>query len=229
MLETTHYVQRAALKTKIIDGEGTFIHPTTIVQGRVTFGKNVYVDAMCFIGMIPQCVVPREHPDYLATLHSREYFGEIIIGDNTIIRPMTTIEMPWRKGETPKSRGVTSIGKNCYIMANCNITHDCNIEDRVIISTPSALGGFTHIMHDAYLGGGTLIHPGTTIGVESITAGGSKVVRDIPPYVMYLDGWAKRFNFRNGTNGEVDSLKAFYKDNAGGAQLRHSASTNACR
>ena len=85
--------------------------------------------------------------------------SQVIIGDNTTIRECVTVN------RGTKALGYTKIGNNCLIMATSHIAHDCVVGDNAII------------------GGLSAVHQFSRIGKHVITAGGSLVRKDIPPYV----------------------------------------------
>ena len=68
-------------------------------------------------------------------------------------------------------------------MAYVHIAHDCQIGNHTIFANNSSLAGHVDIDDYAILGGFTLIHQFCKVGSHVITAVGSVVFKDIPPYV----------------------------------------------
>jgi UDP-N-acetylglucosamine acyltransferase len=68
-------------------------------------------------------------------------------------------------------------------MAYVHIAHDCEIGNHTILANNSSLAGHVNIDDYAILGGFTLIHQFCKVGSHVITAVGSVVFKDIPPYV----------------------------------------------
>ena len=99
------------------------------------------------------------------------------IGDNTTIREFVTIH----RGTA--SKGKTVIGDHCLIMAYCHIAHDCRLGNHIIMSNVTQLAGEVVVDDYAVLGGGSLIHQFTHIGKHVMLQGGSKVNKDIPPFI----------------------------------------------
>jgi UDP-N-acetylglucosamine acyltransferase len=68
-------------------------------------------------------------------------------------------------------------------MAYVHIAHDCQIGSHTIFANNASLAGHVDIDDYAILGGFTLIHQFCKVGSHVITAVGSVVFKDIPPYV----------------------------------------------
>ena len=68
-------------------------------------------------------------------------------------------------------------------MATSHIAHDCVVGDNAIIVNGCAIGGHVEIGDYAIIGGLSAVHQFSRIGKHVITAGGSLVRKDIPPYV----------------------------------------------
>ena len=69
-------------------------------------------------------------------------------------------------------------------MAYCHIAHDCILHDNIIMSNCTQLAGEVEVDDYAIIGGGTLVHQFSHIGGHSMIQGGSKVNKDVPPYVV---------------------------------------------
>jgi UDP-N-acetylglucosamine acyltransferase len=155
-------------------GPGTQLANNVTLMGRVTIGEENRISPYVVIGGEPQDV---------------SYRGEdtqVIIGDHNVIREGVTIN----RG-TLKEEGLTSLGSDCYLMAGCHIAHDCRVGDRVIMANATLLGGHVHIHDDATLSGGIAIHHFTSVGSYSFISGMSRVLHDVPPY-MLVDGMPSR-------------------------------------
>lgn len=155
-------------------GSGTRLENSVTIMGHVTIGENNHIYPGVVIGGEPQDI---------------SYRGEetqVIIGDHNVIREGVTIN----RG-TMKEEGLTTVGSHCYLMACCHIAHDCRVGDRVIMANGTLLGGHVHIHDDATLSGGIAIHHFTTVGSYSFISGLSRVLHDVPPY-MLVDGTPTR-------------------------------------
>jgi UDP-N-acetylglucosamine acyltransferase len=69
-------------------------------------------------------------------------------------------------------------------MANCHVAHDCRIGDHVIIANGTLLGGHVRVHSRASLSGAVAVHHWATIGGWSFVAGLSRVLHDVPPFML---------------------------------------------
>jgi UDP-N-acetylglucosamine acyltransferase len=146
-------------------GEGTTIGSNATILEGTRIGKNCRIFPGAVIGAIPQDL---------------KFKGEdslVIIGDNTTIREFVTVN----RGTT--ARGKTTVGDNCLLMAYCHVAHDCIVGNNVIMGNVTQLAGEVEVADYAIMGGGTLVHQFTRIGTHSMIQGGSKVTKDVPPFV----------------------------------------------
>ena len=145
---------------------GTRIAGHVMINGPTTIGKNNHIYQYSSLGEAPQ---------------DKKYNGEptsLEIGDNNTIREFCT----FNRG-TVQDKKNTKIGDNNWIMAYVHIAHDCQIGSHTILANNASLAGHVDIDDYAILGGFTLIHQFCKIGSHVITAVGSVVFKDIPPYV----------------------------------------------
>ena len=160
------------------------ISPLAYVSPKAQLGKNVTIDAFAYIDdnvilgdnchVFPSAVIGAVPQDL-------KYRGEetwTIIGDNCVLREFVTIH----RGTA--SRGKTVIGNNNLIMAYCHVAHDCVLGNNIIMSNATQLAGEVEIDDYAIIGGGTLVHQFSHIGSHVMIQGGSKINKDIPPYVI---------------------------------------------
>ena len=89
------------------------------------------------------------------------------------------------RGTAPGS--YTTIGSHGSFLAYTHIAHDCIVGDHVIFSNNGTLAGHVTVGDHAIIGGLTAVHQFCRIGSHAMTGGCSKIVQDIPPY-MVADG-----------------------------------------
>ena len=160
------------------------ISPLAYVSPKAQIGKNVTIDAFAYIDdnvilgdgchVFPHAVIGCVPQDL-------KFKGEetwTIIGDNCVLREFVTIH----RGTA--SRGKTVVGNNNLIMAYCHIAHDCVLGNNIIMSNCTQLAGEVEVDDFAIIGGGTLVHQFSRIGGHVMIQGGSKINKDIPPYVI---------------------------------------------
>ena len=146
-------------------GEGTRIGSNVTICEGTRIGKNCNIFPGAVVGAIPQDL---------------KFNGEetlAIIGDNTTLREFVTVH----RGTA--SKGKTVIGNNCLIMAYCHVAHDCRLGNNIIMSNSTQLAGEVVVNDFAVIGGGTLVHQFTHIGAHVMIQGGSKINKDVPPYI----------------------------------------------
>jgi UDP-N-acetylglucosamine acyltransferase len=102
------------------------------------------------------------------------------IGDDNTIRENVTIHSATSEGEA------TIIGCHNNILAGSHIGHNVVMANRVIVSM-AALAGHVIVEDHALVGGLSAVHQFCRVGKMSIIGGCSKVVQDVPPY-MLVDG-----------------------------------------
>lgn len=153
------------IERDVVVGEATWIGPHVTVMDGARIGKNCKIFPGAVISAIPQDL----------KYNGEETFVEI--GDGTVIRECVTVN----KGT--RAFGTTMIGHNCLLMAYSHVAHDCRIGDFVILVNYVGLAGEIEIGDYAILGGMTGVHQFVRIGAHTMVQGGSKVGKDIPPFV----------------------------------------------
>ena len=148
-------------------GPGTILENHVTVMGNVRIGSRNRIFPNAVIGADPQDVSYRGSDT------------RVEIGDDNVIREGVTIN---RASE--KEDGVTVVGSRNFLMACCHVAHDCRIGDGVIIANGTLLGGHVRIHSHASLSGGVAVHHWATIGGYAFVAGLSRVLHDVPPYML---------------------------------------------
>jgi UDP-N-acetylglucosamine acyltransferase len=150
----------------VIIGRGTHIGPHVVINGPTRIGRDNKIFQFASIGDAPQ---------------DKKYAGEptrLEIGDRNTIREFVTIN----RG-TIQDEGVTRMGDDNWIMAYVHIAHDCQIGNQTIFANNASLAGHVTVGDFAILGGFTLVHQFCSIGTHSLTAFGSGISLDVPPYM----------------------------------------------
>ena len=147
-------------------GPGTSIGPHTVINGPTCIGRDNRIFQFGSIGEAPQ---------------DKKYAGEptrLEIGDRNTIREFVTIN----RG-TIQDEGVTRLGDDNWIMAYVHVAHDCCIGNQAILANNASLAGHVRVDDFAILGGFTLVHQFCAIGAHALTAFGSGISKDVPPYM----------------------------------------------
>jgi UDP-N-acetylglucosamine acyltransferase len=181
------------------------IHPTAIVDSRAELGAGTIVGPYCIIGpnvvLGPECWL--QHHVTLAgpmragarnkfyaycsigqQTQDLKYAGEptyLELGDENTFREFCTVN----RGTT--AAGKTRVGSCGNFLAYSHIGHDCTVGDAVVFSNNGTLAGHVQIGDHAIMGGLTAVHQFCRIGRYAITGGCSKIVQDVPPF-MIADG-----------------------------------------
>jgi UDP-N-acetylglucosamine acyltransferase len=212
------------------------IHPTAVVHARAQIGAGCFIGPYCVIGenvsLGDQC---RLHSHVVIDGHTQlgarnEIFPfasiglktqdlkwkggvtRVEIGDGNTFREYVTVNSATGDG------GVTRIGSHNHILAYGHIAHDCALGNHIVMSNVATLAGHIVVGDHAVVGGLAAVHQFCRIGRMSIIGGCSKVVQDVPPF-MLVDGnpaATRTINKvgleRNGVSEEVQTaLKQAYK------------------
>jgi len=194
------------------------ISPLAYVSPKAQIGKNVTIDAFAYIDdnviigdnchIFPNAVIGCVPQDL-------KFKGEetwTIIGDNCVLREFVTIH----RGTA--SKGKTVIGNNNLIMAYCHVAHDCVLGNNIIMSNATQLAGEVVVDDFAIIGGGTLVHQFSHIGSHVMIQGGSKINKDIPPYIIvardpiaYCGINSVGLNRRGFTSDQIHTIQDAYR------------------
>ena len=148
-------------------GRGTRLENNVTLMGHVELGRNNHVYPNVVIGAEPQ------------DLSYRGTDTSVLIGDNNVFREGVTIN----RG-TEKEDGSTRVGSNNFLMACSHVAHDCRIGDHVVLANNTMLGGHVHVHDHASVSGGVGVHHYCSIGPYSFVAGVSRVLHDVPPFML---------------------------------------------
>lgn len=184
----------------VVLGEGCRLHSHVVIDGHTTLGRENEVFPFASIGLKTQ------------DLKWKGGLTRTQIGDHNTFREYVTIHSATGDGET------TVVGSHNHILAYCHIAHNVTLGNRVIMSNVATLAGHVTVEDHAVVGGLAAVHQFCRIGKMSIIGGCSKVVQDVPPF-MLADGnpaVTRTINKvgmeRNGVSEEAQSaLKQAYK------------------
>ncbi len=149
-------------------GDGCQILPHATIFNYVKMGKNCRVFPGAVVGAIPQDL---------------KFDGEVTyveLGDNVTVRECATIN----RGTKASGKGVTKVGSNTLLMSYTHVAHDCRVGEHCILVSYVGIAGETDVDDWAILGGSTVAHQFSKIGKHAMVGGGSKINKDIPPYVL---------------------------------------------
>lgn len=183
----------------------TEIHPTAVVHPKAELGAGCVIGPYCVIGehvmLGAEC---RLHSHvvidgYTQLGRNNQVFPfvslghqtqdlkwkggvtRLLIGDDNTFRESVTVNCATNEGDA------TVVGSHNHILAYAHIAHDVKLGNHVIMSNVATLAGHVIVEDYAVVGGLAAVHQFCRLGTMSIIGGCSKVVQDVPPY-MLVDG-----------------------------------------
>jgi len=173
-------------------GENCVIGHGCHVEGKTHIGKNNILYPYVMLGTAPQDMKYHGEPT------------ELIIGDDNVFREFVSVNVGTATGS-----GLTRIGNRNYFMMCSHVGHDCEIEDDVVLVNSVLLGGHCRLESGAKLMGGAALNPFVTVGKLAYVGGLSRIVHDVPPF-MIVEGNPAKVRRVN----EVGLLRAGYSREA---------------
>lgn len=140
-----------------------------VVEGRVILGPGVKIGAGAIVGGAPQDLKFK-----LETPSGVRIGGGTVVREYVVIHRATTAE------------GWTEIGTDCLVMAMSHIAHDCRLGHGVVVISYAAITGHCVIGDRATVGGLSGMTPFTRVGSFAYIGGLSRVVADVPPYMIVV-------------------------------------------
>ena len=150
----------------VVLGAGCRLHSHVVLEGPTRIGKGNQFFPFCSVGQKTQDLKYRSEPTHL------------IIGDQNVFREFVTVNRATGKGDK------TVVGSHNTELAYSHIAHDCVLGNHIVMSNCGTLAGHVTVEDHAVIGGLTAVHQFCRIGKMAITGGCSKVVQDVPPFMM---------------------------------------------
>jgi len=177
----------AVIHAKAQVGEGCRIGPYCVIGEQVTLGANCILHSHAVIEgctrlgsgneIFPFACIGGKTQD----LKWKGGVPRTEIGDNNVFREGVTVHCATNDSEA------TVIGNNNLFLIHSHVAHDCIIGNHVIMSGVSGLAGHVHVDDYAIISAYSGAHQFCRIGRHAIVGGYSKVVQDVPPF-MLVDG-----------------------------------------
>lgn len=150
----------------VVLGKGCWLQHHVTLAGPMRAGAKNKFYAYCSIGQQTQDLKYAGEPTYLE------------IGDENTFREFCTVN------RSTKGDGKTRVGNRGNFLAYSHIGHDCTVGDSVVFSNNGTLAGHVEVGDHAVMGGLTAVHQFCRIGRFAITGGCSKIVQDVPPFLI---------------------------------------------
>jgi UDP-N-acetylglucosamine acyltransferase len=212
------------------------IHPTAIVSPLASLGRNVRIGPFCVVGanveLGDDCVL---HSHVVLEGHSKfgrgneffpfaaiggktqdlKYVGGptyLEVGDQNVFRENCTVHRSTHAAPS------TRIGSHNLFLCYSHVAHDCQLGDHIILSNSVALAGHIEVDDYAIISGAAAIHQFCRIGKHALVGGLSRVVQDVPPFMIVEGNPAKTRGFnliglqrRGFAEDDINALKTAYK------------------
>ncbi|NBR63443.1 MAG: acyl-ACP--UDP-N-acetylglucosamine O-acyltransferase [Verrucomicrobia bacterium] len=150
-------------------GEGCVLRHHVSLEGPSRFGKRNLFHPFSSIGGRTQDLKYQGEPTYLE------------VGDENNFREFVTVNRGTGPGEK------TVIGSRNHFLAYVHVAHNCIVGNDCIFSNNGTLAGHVTVGDFAVIGGLSAVHQFCRIGRHAMLGGCTKVVQDVPPY-MIADG-----------------------------------------
>ena len=150
---------------EVVIGDDSWIGAHAVLEGRTTVGRRNRIFHGAVLGTPPQDLKYRGEKTFLR------------VGDDNTIREYATLHLACMEGEA------TVVGDRCLIMAYAHVAHNCHVGSDVILANSVNLAGHVEVHDFAIIGGVTPVHQFVRIGAYSFIGGGSRVAKDVAPFV----------------------------------------------
>lgn len=147
-------------------GPGCRIESHVTIKGLTTLGRDNYVAQGAILGGDPQDRKYKGEPTYLK------------IGDRNVIREYVTIHRATGEGHS------TVVGDDNFLMAYVHLGHNVTLHNFVTITNNVGVAGHCTIEDFASIGGMVGLHQWVRIGKVAFVGGMSRIVRDVPPFMI---------------------------------------------
>src|SRR6478735_3709401 len=178
------------------------IHPTAIIEPGAELGEDVVIGAYSFIG--PRATIG----DGCILHHHANVEGWTTIGRQCEVFPFTCIgtkthDLKYTGGEpglkigdrnvfreyvsvhgATKADEFTILGDDNVLLAYAHVAHDCIIGNHLVMSAQAALAGHVIVEDHVNIGWGSGVHQFCRVGAHSMLGAMSKVVQDVPPFII---------------------------------------------
>lgn len=150
-------------------GSGSVLKSHVVIEGHTSIGEDNTFFPFSAIGQVTQDLKYAGEPTFLH------------IGNHNTFRENTTIH----RGTTEEV--ATRIGDHNLFLSYSHVAHDCQVGSHCILSNNGTLGGHCTVGDYAIISGLSGAHQFCNIGEHSLVGGCTKIVQDVPPY-MIVDG-----------------------------------------
>jgi UDP-N-acetylglucosamine acyltransferase len=152
---------------EVVLGDNCVLHNNVTLAGQTMIGEGNEFFAGAVIGTCPQDI---------------KYRGGVTrleIGPGNVFREQVTVH-----AGTEVGGGVTRIGSHNMFLVGVHIAHDARVGNDCILSNYVQLAGHVHLEDRVTMGGLIGVHHFATIGTLAFVGGLTRIVADVPPYMI---------------------------------------------
>jgi UDP-N-acetylglucosamine acyltransferase len=150
----------------VVLGDDCKLHSHVVIDGHTVLGRANEIFPFACIGLKTQ------------DLKWKGGVTRTEIGDHNTFREYVTIHSATGDGEA------TIVGSHNHILAYCHLAHNVTLGNHVIMSNVATLAGHVTVEDHAVIGGLAAVHQFCRIGRFAMIGGCSKVVQDVPPFMI---------------------------------------------
>jgi len=150
-------------------GDNCKLHSHVVVDGHTKLGRGNEIFPFAALGMKTQ------------DLKFKGGSPRLDVGDQNVFREGVTVHCATNDHEA------TVIGSHNLFIIQAHVAHDCILGSHIIMSGYAGLAGHCVVEDHAILGGYVAVHQFCRIGKFAMIGGCSKIVQDVPPFVI-VDG-----------------------------------------
>ncbi len=159
----------AIIEGKVKIAAGTRVFPHAYITSNTTIGPDNEIHPFAVLGHAPQDLSYKEEKSFLR------------IGRGNVFREGCSIHRGSQEG------GVTVIGDGNFLMGYSHVGHDCVLGNEVILANGALLAGHVHVDDKAFVSGNAVVHQFCHVGALTMVSGGSRISKDVPPYMMVVE------------------------------------------
>lgn len=148
-------------------GDNCVIHPHVSILEGTTMGSGNIVYQNAVIGATPQ--------DFHFVEGDKTH---VVIGNDNRIRENVVIA-----GSTYEGKA-TIIGDGNFLMDQVHVCHDAHIHNKCVLGIGVIISGECEILDYSIQSSNVVVHQHVRVGRYSLVQSGSRVQKDVPPYVI---------------------------------------------
>ena len=182
---------KAEIDPKAKIGKNVTIYPFAYIEGDVEIGDDCVIYP--YVSVMNGTRMGRGNTVYQNTVLAAipqdfNYCGDasqLVIGDNNTFRENVVIN------RATFCSGKTVIGSNNSFMEGVHVSHGTKISHDCVFGYGTKIAGDCDIENDVIFSSNVIANAGVRVGRGSMIQGGSRLSRDVPPYIVAADNPVK--------------------------------------